>query len=136
MRALKFAGLVTCGLALSVTTAAAAPQVLDDAALDGVVAGVDFPGDLSETIANVFQRPSTGLGGFPSLFPRPEPEPEPVVVILLEEGTPIVQDVPGGTQSQSVTTGDVAEQARQNPGAFLPQPTPRIPFTFSIPTWR
>jgi hypothetical protein len=121
MRALKLAGLVACSLALSVAGAAAAPQVLDEAALDNVVAGA--PGDFSQSFGPGSGFPQRPPLGFPSFFPTPEPAPVPTIEIPLEADADSQSSsaVNGGAlASTSITTGEAAEQARQNPGQFFP----------------
>ena len=122
MRALKLAGLVTCSLALSAATAAAAPQVLDDAALDGVVAGA--PGSFSQSYTPGFpQRPSLG---FPSVIPTPAPAP--ALSIPLETATPVEADIDGvGTSSTSITTGEEAAIAAADPAAYVRGRLPIFP---------
>jgi hypothetical protein len=123
MRSLKLAGVVACGLAFSVTSATAAPQVLDDAALDGVVAGfeISFPGLISESGFGI-DRPPLG-----SLFPVPAPVLVLEIVIPLEKDGDTQSTTTGaGLVSTSETTGIPAEEFFANPPTL-----PRFPrFTF------
>ena len=125
MRSLKLAGVVACGLVLSLSTATAAPQVLDDAALDGVVAGVDlfFPGSSIESVFGS-DRPTvgSGLGLFVPLVVQESTIPL--------EGASDLQSTTAGNALTSVseTTGGPAADFIANPKAspygFFPRFTP------------
>lgn len=125
MRSLKLAGVVACGLALSVSTATAAPQVLDDAALDGVVAGVDstFSGGLSQSLLGG-ERPT-----FESVFGVFGPAVVLEIIIPLEEASDSKSTTAGNAlTSVSETTGGPAEDFVNNPLAspygFFPRFAP------------
>ena len=134
MRALKLAGLVTCGLALSVTNAAAAPQVLDDSDLDGVVAGVQIviPGTSSQSIADLLSnRPTLGIIG--SIL-RPVQQERVVASNPAEPGVDGAVGTAGpgdgevgvgGATTSSTTTGELREAWQENSDQFLAlYPTP------------
>ena len=133
MRALKFAGLVTCGLALSVTNAAAAPQVLDDTDLDGVVAGfqVIVPGTQSQTVSDFFaSRPTLGIIG--SILRPVLPE---VVVASESDSDSASSNTGEAVSSTAMTSGDLKADALANRGkyqALYPTPTP-LPIVISFP---
>ena len=123
MRALKFAGVVICSLALSATTAVAAPEVLDDDALDGVVAGFGFPGS-SSTQVNLL--PVQIISGG-SLFERPESTLPVATVVPLESDVdsggntlsgPTING--GGLGSTASTSGGPAAAAGADPTSVYP----------------
>lgn len=125
MRALKLAGVVTCSLVLSVTTAAAAPQVLDDDALDGVVAGnAVFPGRISSTQGIGLQRQLFVVNS--SLIGRPASTPGPVVVPLDSDSNSQGNTLSGreinggGLVSSAFLDGSAAEAAAADPTSVYP----------------